>query len=407
MPGLFYFRPTDRFVKIKQSPDDFQVDECTDVVPSDGPYSLYRLEKSGWTTPDALSAIRRRWQIRVHRVSYGGLKDRHARTTQHLTILDGPPKHLAQKGIVLTYLGQTPEPFSSLSIRGNRFRLVVRDLGVDEVEAAHAALDEVKCDGVANYFDDQRFGSVEQGTDFVARRLVLGDFEGALKLALTAPYEFDRGAMKKEKATLVQHWGDWPTCKQNLSRGHARSLVDYLVSHPQDFRGAFTRLRAELGSLYLAAYQSHLWNNMLVNWLRRTLPEHQRIAVRLKLADVPMPLGLTNAQRVELAGWSLPLSSARLRYEVQIAGTPPDWPDALREALAADGIELGQLRLRGLRRPFFSRGERAVLCLPEGLGATSDADDRHPDRFKMIIGFELPRGSYATLIVKRAFAAIR
>ncbi len=392
-------------MKIKQSPEDFQVDECTDVAPSDGPYALYRLEKSGWTTPDALNAIRRRWQIRVYRLSYGGLKDRHACTTQHLTILDGPRKDLAQKGIVLTYLGQVPEPFSSSSIRGNRFRLTVRDLDIDAVEAAQSVLDEVKRDGVANYFDDQRFGSVEQGADFVARRLVLGDFEAALKLALTSPYEFDRGAVKQEKATLIQRWGDWPACKQKLPRCHARSLVDYLVSHPTDFRGAFARMRAELGSLYLAAYQSHLWNSTLANWLGQRLPEEQRIAVRLKMAEVPMPRGLTDQQRAELAPLSLPLPSAGLHYEDQIAGTPPDWPDALRQTLAAEGIELSQLRLRGLRRPFFSRGERPVLCLPKDLAAAADADERHPGHFKMILAFELPRGSYATLIVKRAFAA--
>src|SRR5262245_36216680 len=93
-------------MKIKQSPDDFQVDEVTAVVPSSGPFALYHLKKTGWTTHDALNTVRRAWQIRVHRLSFGGLKDRHARTTQHLTIEDGPKKDLAQNGIALTYLGQ-------------------------------------------------------------------------------------------------------------------------------------------------------------------------------------------------------------------------------------------------------------------------------------------------------------
>src|SRR5258708_1695044 len=154
-------------MKIKQSPDDFRVDEVTDVAPSAGPFALYRLEKTGWTTSDALNGIRRAWQVRVHRLSFGGLKDRHAHTTQHLTIEDGPLKNLTQKGITFTYLGQVPEPFTSAAIRANRFRIAVRDLSADEVERAHHALTEVQADGVANYFDDQRFGSVAAGRHFV------------------------------------------------------------------------------------------------------------------------------------------------------------------------------------------------------------------------------------------------
>ena len=49
-------------MKVKQQPDDFLVEELTDVVPGVGPFAFYRLEKSGWSTPDALAAIRRRAQ---------------------------------------------------------------------------------------------------------------------------------------------------------------------------------------------------------------------------------------------------------------------------------------------------------------------------------------------------------
>ena len=388
-------------MKIKQSPDDFRVDEVTAVAPSAGPFALYRLEKTGWTTPDALHAIRRAWQIRVHRLSFGGLKDRHARTTQHLTIEDGPKQDLAQKGIALTYLGQVPHPFTSANIAGNRFRIAVRDLSAERLDSARRALPEVAADGVANYFDDQRFGSVEAGRDFVARRAALDDWEGALKLALTAAYEFDRGAVKQEKATLIKHWGDWPACVRKLPRGDARTLAAHLAAAPGDFRGAFARLRSDLASLYLAAYQSRLWNAALADWLTRRLPASQRVSIRLKLDEVPTPRALTSEQRAEFAGWSLPLPSARLKYDDAIPATPPDWPDALRRSLAADGIELDQMKLKGLRRPFFSRGERLVVSVPAELGAESGPDESHPGRFKLVLTFVLGRGSYATLVVKR------
>lgn len=390
-------------MKIKQAPDDFLVDEVTDVVPTDGPYALYRLDKVDWTTPDAVNVIRRRWHIRIHRLSYGGLKDRHARTSQHLTIEHGPTQNLDHAGFTLTYLGQVADAFASAAIRANRFRLSVRDLANWEAGAAADALGAVAHDGFANYFDDQRFGSVSSG-DFVARRLVQGDWEGALKLALTAPYDFDRGATKQQKSILLSHWGDWAICCRKLARGDARPVVEYLAIHPADFRGAVARLPAELASLYLAAYQSHLWNNALSEWLTRTLPPENLTFIRLKLGDVATPRQLSNERRAELAKLSLPLPSARLRYDVAVPGAPPDWPAAFRQVLTAAGIELEQMKLQGLRRPFFSRGERSVLCVPKDLAGSSAPDERHPGRAKLVLSFELPRGSYATLLVKRLFA---
>src|SRR5439155_21930951 len=94
-------------MKLKQTPEDFQVEELTDVVPTgEGPFALDRMEKRGWATPDALAAVRRRWKIQPNRLSYGGLKDRHALTVQYLTIFRGPSRKLTHHDIHLEYLGQ-------------------------------------------------------------------------------------------------------------------------------------------------------------------------------------------------------------------------------------------------------------------------------------------------------------
>src|SRR5439155_26325331 len=131
------------------------------------------------------------------------------------------------------------------------------------------------------------------GGEFIARHLVRGEFEEALKLALAAPYAFDRAEQKKEKEILLRHWGDWQTCKEQLPRSHARSLVDYLRVHPGDFRGAVARLRPELRGLYLSAYQSHLWNRMLARWLREHVPVEQLRSIHLRLGEVPFHTGLS------------------------------------------------------------------------------------------------------------------
>jgi tRNA pseudouridine13 synthase len=385
-------------MKIKGQPDDFQVEEITAVIPSEGPYALYRLEKRGWSTPDALAALRRRWRVEVRRLSYGGLKDRHAATVQYLTIFHGPRRNLHHHDVSVRYLGQVAAPYTSQDIQANHFRLTLRDLPPAAHPAIEQRLSALAREGVPNYFDDQRFGSVAgAGGEFIARLLVQGRFEDALRLALAAPYEHDRAAQKEEKRLLSAHWGDWPRLKDVLPRGHARSLVDYLRVHPGDFRGAVARLRPELRGLYLSAYQSHLWNRMLAGWLGTHLRPEQLRPVTLRLGSVPFHHGLDDEKRRELAALQLPLPSARLKLE-----DADPRAELVRAVLTEEGLELRQMQIKGIREMFFSRGERAALCLPRNLTHEFASDENHRGRDKLTLSFELPRGCYATLIVKAA-----
>lgn len=211
-------------MKVKQQPDDFQVTELTEVVSQPhGRFAFYRLEKQGWTTPDAVHAICRRWRFEPQMLSHGGLKDRHAVTVQYVSIDRGPRRGLKLQGVQLHYLGQLDEPYTSKQVQGNRFHLIVRDLQTDALPRLVAAVEEVRVGGVPNYFDDQRFGSVSPSGTFIAREMVLGRLEEALRLALTAPYQHDRTAVKREKALLRTQWGNWDDLKKRLPRGHARA----------------------------------------------------------------------------------------------------------------------------------------------------------------------------------------
>jgi tRNA pseudouridine13 synthase len=388
-------------MKLKQDPDDFQVEELTAVRPGPaGPFALYRLEKRGWATPDALAAVRRRWKVEPRRLSYGGLKDRHAATAQYLTIFHGPRRDLCHHDITVHYLGQVPAAYTSQDISGNRFHITLRDLRPEERVGLEGRLARLVAGGVPNYFDDQRFGSVAgAGGEFIGRLLVRGRFEEALRLALAGPYEYDRAPQKQEKRVLAEHWGDWPRCKDLLPRGHARSLVDYLRSHPADFKGAVVRLRPELRGLYLSAYQSHLWNRMLAHWLRRHCRPEQLRDASLRLGPAPFHHDLEPARFRDLAALQLPLPSARL----ELAADDPR-ADVVRAVLDEEGLALRDLRVRGVRELFFSRGERAALVVPSSFTWAFADDERHRGRLRLTLAFGLPRGSYATLVVKTVSA---
>ncbi len=383
-------------MKLKQFPEDFIVEELTDVVPGDqGAFALYSLEKTGLTTHDAMDSIRRRWNIEHQRVSVGGLKDRHAKTRQYFTIFRGPERNLSQDRIQATYLGRTTEPFTSSHIRANRFQLTLRAMTEPELDTATSLIAGLARTGVPNYFDDQRFGSVGFSGEFIALAMIKGDFERALRLALAESYEHDRSGQKKEKAALRDCWGDWVRCKERLERGHARSIVDYLIHHPQDYRGAISRLKPDLLSLYLSAYQSHVWNRLLGRWIERTIPSNQLGSITLALGEFPIPLELDDEQRQKWVRLQLPLPSARIKPDLTST-----WQSDLDAILAEDGITQATMKIPGMDRPYFSKGDRQACLVPERLEWKREIDERNAKRLKLELGFELPRGAYATMIVK-------
>ena len=226
--------------------------------------------------------------------------------------------------------------------------------------------------------------------------MVFGRFERALWLALAAPYEFDRAEAKREKATLTKLWGKWPECQKQLPKSHARSIVSYLAAHPTDFKGAVARLRPELQGLYLSAYQSYLWNKVLAAWLTHALGPANLADVELKLGRVPAPVRVPDGSRAAWEALTLPLPSARVKPE---PGAP--WVPVVEEVLKGEGLTLAELKVKGMQKPFFSKGDRTACVRPENLSSAAEPDDLNKGRATMTLKFDLPRGSYATMLVKR------
>jgi len=390
-------------LKIKRLPEDFQVEELTGFPSSGGNYALYRLKKRSIGTPEAVDEVVRRWKIPRHRISYGGLKDKHAVTTQFVTVQNGPRRNLAQQSFELHYLAQAAKPFTPQEISGNRFAIVLRDLSAAAMNKALDALPQVQIEGLPNYFDDQRFGSVGESGEFIGQAWCAGNYERALWLALADPHPDDRTDERRQKEIMREHWGQWRACKDALDRSHRRSIVTYMADKPPDrpdYRGAFARIKVDLRGLYLAAFQSCLWNRMLARFLQAEAPAGQLIDVPLKLGPVPFFHRLDHDAAGRFQNTQLPLPSARLHLD---ALKPEEAPmlTLITDVIAEFGLELRQLRVKYPRDSFFSKGHRAVSVPVGNLVADPADDDLYPGRKKLALRFDLPRGSYATILVKR------
>ncbi|MFM9960412.1 MAG: tRNA pseudouridine(13) synthase TruD [Planctomycetaceae bacterium] len=383
-------------MKLKCLPEDFRVTELTDrPTPGRGPFALYRLTKQSLGTPEAVDSILRRWNLARSQLSYGGLKDRHAITEQFVTIKNGPRNDLAQTNLELKYLGQTNLPFDTTDLIGNRFEIVMRSLSDQEVAHATQALGDVAIDGVPNYFDDQRFGSLGTAGEFIAVPWCRGEYERALWLALADPNEHDRPNDRDEKQLLRDRWGDWLGLKADMPRGSRRSIVTFLVDHPTDFRRALALMRLDLRGLWLSAFQSAVWNRLLAASLRDVCRAEQLFDVPFGEQPAPFFLSLDEPQRRELLELHLPLPSGRLKLE------PSPLLDRLQRVLGEFGLEQRTMRVKYPRDAFFSKGQRAAVTLPTNLQHQFGRDELYAERHKLTLSFDLPRGSYATILIKR------
>ena len=73
----------------------------------------------------------------------------------------------------------------------------------------------------------------------------------------------------------------------------------------------------------------------------------------------------------------------------------------IREVLGGFQLEWSNLRVKHQKDVFFSKGSRACLVFPEKLALSAIDDELHPGRRGMSLSFELSKGSYATIMVKR------
>ena len=378
-------------MKIKQKPEDFVVTELDRYeIAKTGPFALYRLVKWDIGTIEAVRNLGRNWNLSGAQISFGGLKDRHARTEQVISIRGGPERSFEGSAFRADFLGRSRDPITRASFHGNRFEITVRDL------KELPDLDPLRRFGVPNYFDDQRFGSL-RGTEgeFIGRALVRGDYERALRLAIASPSAQDRKQERDLRTLLRDRWGDWAGLGRDLPPSTERSIALFLAGRPGAFGFAFELLDQNLRILLLSAYQSWLWNRTLAATLRK-LPD---------LYEVDYAAGrhvfyrtLKPEDHDRLAELAIPLITPAQKFE-------GDTAVIVASLLKEEEVEQRQFRLKKLAKTFFGKGVRDAIVAPAGLRSTAGDDELNRGRRRMTLSFELPRGAYATVLLKRLFHA--
>ncbi|KAK8933046.1 Multisubstrate pseudouridine synthase 7 [Metarhizium anisopliae] len=266
-----------------------------------GDYLHFTLYKDNRDTMDAANQIARLLRVKPQIIGYAGTKDRRASTTQRCSVRHQRKRALAGLngklwGISTGDYEYQEQPIHLGQLLGNEFVITLKNCKMAGETAAQSpserlasmrnnvepALKHMSSHGWINYFGHQRFGTHDVGTHQVGKLILGDDFEAAVNALLQYDPEIAAKAeagqvpdepSKKDDALrhlacmLFQTGKDLNRAVKVIPRRFAaescilRHLTRMGKNSARDFAGAITHITRGLRSMYLHAYQSHVWNH--------------------------------------------------------------------------------------------------------------------------------------------------
>ncbi|HEV2520700.1 MAG TPA: tRNA pseudouridine(13) synthase TruD [Thermoplasmata archaeon] len=408
--------------RIKEDAEDFRVQEISAYPMPDpaGTYTVLRVRSRDWEQHELAQRLSARLGLSPHAISWAGTKDRRAVSERLFSYRGAPPaRPVDLEGATIVEAYRARDGLVLGHHFGNSFEIRVSQLSLPPIEAVAlfeaTRLQLVDGDGLPNFFGLQRFGEVRPVTHRVGRELVRGDPGAAVETYLTFVEEgVDGMGVEARRRYAAEH--DAVAALRDLPAAFRfeRRLLDHLArgNGPERALGSLTR---ELRRLFVHAYQALLFNR----WLDAR--RNARIPLgRAEAGDHLLRRGADGTIRtldpIPVVEDNLPEAQELVaRARAVVAGplvgyeTPSeDGPVGrlLSQILSDEGVRAQDFRLpktpelasAGSWRP-------AVLPIPpisirEDAPATSGSV-----RPGVWFRFSLPRGSYATVLLREFLKA--
>ena len=376
---------------IKGSPEDFLVEEIPAYQASgQGEHCYALIEKRGIATLEALRRLSKALGVQERDIGYAGMKDAIGVTRQTVSI----PRVAPEKVLALQIPGVTVlsaqlhgNKLRLGHLKGNRFRIKVRDTAPDALAHAEAALAILERRGVPNRFGSQRYG-LQGNSHEIGAAMLRGDFREAVNVLIGDPEAvtderwrraieaFRRGELAESLALFPGHFRV------------ERELLGRLLQRPDAFDKAFNTVQPRMKRLYLSAFQSSLFDQVLEQRLER-LEEIAAGDIAFKHENGACFL-VQDAEAEAPRARAFEISATGPMFGCTMMEPAGDQGELERGMLAAQQLTpesfnlAGALRMEGERRPLRVQLQAAGVQQEEGA---------------LVVSFALPRGSYATCVL--------
>ncbi len=341
------------------------------------------MEKFNIETTFAIRTLSRGTGGSVKRIGYAGLKDKRALTCQRISIWKPDTQKLSRfsvKGLALHHASWSPNRIDLGMLRGNRFTITIRDINLSE-EEIRKRMDEFSSQivqGLPNYFGEQRFGGYREITHVVGKLLLQNKLEEAVMEYMCKESEGEQDDIQNARRNLRETRDFARALKEFPDSAHFEiAMLNHLVTNGKDFAGAFQRLPQQTRYLFTHAYQSHVFNLVLSERIRRGL-------------FYPI-----EGDMLENGAFTAPLPGIRTTMAKGIPG------EIEQEIFTKENItpkffanpHLGELASWGARKPMVLHVHHFKLV------AISD-DLFFPGKKMVSVTFWLDKGNYATIALR-------
>ncbi|HEU4445359.1 MAG TPA: tRNA pseudouridine(13) synthase TruD [Nitrososphaeraceae archaeon] len=250
---------------IKQGSEGFMVSELVneslDISLSyneNHRYPLYILEKRDIDSNHALFEIERELHMRFRVM---GIKDAKAVTTQYAgmeRVMRNPPAELKSRHTRLTLKGFTKHPLQKKFLAGNKFEIRIYNVRSSDLSGFVPHIRKV-----GNFYGLQRFGSERLVTHLIGREIVKRNFIQAVELLLCHTTEFDT-QMSREIRNKCVDPSNYRQVLKMLPRGMdiERQVLSALVAG-RDTIAALRAVPITIRRLFVQAYQAYIFNRCL------------------------------------------------------------------------------------------------------------------------------------------------
>lgn len=268
--GILYYQTKTKGIggKIRLSYKDFVVKEVNvlNTYAGRGKYAYYELTKKGIDTLTALMMVSKRLKIPMKHIGYAGLKDAKALTYQLISIPSKYkiPKHInINNHIMLEFLGQGNFPLRKGMLKGNIFKLFIRnvsEIGVED-QLSNILYEINENGGLYPFYGHQRFGTTRSNTHIVGKLLVKHKWEEAVVEIVGHPHPRENPRVC-EARRIFEKTGEAKEALKLFPRKYVyeRIILKHLIRKPENYFYALRKLPKFIIQFYIEAYQSFIFN---------------------------------------------------------------------------------------------------------------------------------------------------